>query len=43
VEATTLTSGKVTEVSFQDGIPYLRVNGEDVPFSDIISVREAAT
>ncbi|MBW2644639.1 MAG: flagellar hook capping protein [Deltaproteobacteria bacterium] len=36
----TIITGKVTGVSFEKGAPILSVNGQDIPFGDIISVNE---
>ena len=38
----TLITGKVTGVTFMEGSPYLSVNGQDIPFGNIISVNESA-
>ena len=40
VPAYTMITGKVTGVSFEDGFPCLSVNGQDIPFGNIISVNE---
>jgi len=36
----TIITGQVTGVTFKDGSPYLSVNGQDIPFGNIISVNE---
>jgi flagellar basal-body rod modification protein FlgD len=38
----TIITGQVTGVTFKDGSPYLSVNGQDIPFGNIISVNESA-
>lgn len=43
VSVDTTIVGKVTGVSFEDGVPILSVNGQDVSFSDIISVNAPGT
>jgi len=40
VPAYTMITGKVTGVSFEEGSPIFSVNGQDIPFGDIISVNE---
>jgi flagellar basal-body rod modification protein FlgD len=40
VSPTTMVTGKVTSTTFKNGVPYLTVNGQDIAFSDIISVRK---
>ncbi len=40
VSPTTMVTGKVTSATFKNGVPYLTVNGQDIAFSDIISVRK---
>jgi len=42
VSAYTMITGKVTGVSFEEGSPILSVNGQDIPFGNIISVNEPA-
>ncbi len=37
----TIITGQVTGVTFKDGSPYLSVNGQDIPFGNIISVNES--
>ena len=36
----TMITGKVTGVSFEEGFPFLSVNGQDISFGNIISVNE---
>lgn len=36
----TMITGQVTGVSFEEGFPVLSVNGQDIPFGNIISVNE---
>ncbi|MEA3486394.1 MAG: flagellar hook assembly protein FlgD [Thermodesulfobacteriota bacterium] len=40
IPAYTIMVGRVTGVTFEDGSPYLSVNGRDIAFGDIISVNE---
>jgi len=40
IDATTRVSGRVTGVDTSSGAPVLTVNGAQVPFDDIVSVRE---
>lgn len=40
ISAYTMLTGKVTGVSFEEGFPVLSVNGQDIPFGNIISVNE---
>ena len=40
VSPTTMVTGKVTSATFKSGVPYLTVNGQDIAFSDILSVRK---
>jgi len=42
IPASTKMSGKVTGVTFKKGYPYLSVNGQEIPYEDIISVNEPA-
>lgn len=41
ISAYTMLTGKVTGVSFEEGFPVLSVNGQDIPFGNIISVNES--
>jgi flagellar basal-body rod modification protein FlgD len=43
VSATTLITGQVTGVHFQSGTPYLSVNGQDVAFANVISVKKSSS
>ncbi len=36
----TMTTGLVTGVAFKNGSPYLSINGQEVPFGDVISVND---
>ena len=38
VPASTMLTGKVRGVSFKEGKPYLSINGQDVLYSDVVSV-----
>ena len=38
VTASTMTTGIVTGVTYQNGVPYLSVNGQDVAFGDILYI-----
>ena len=40
IPAYTIMTGQVTGVTFQDGSPYISVNGQDIAFGDVISVNE---
>lgn len=40
VTANALITGKVTSATFKNSLPYLTVNGQDVAFADIISIRK---
>ncbi|MBW2599841.1 MAG: flagellar hook assembly protein FlgD [Deltaproteobacteria bacterium] len=42
VSAYTMITGKVTEVSFEEGSPLLSVDGQDIPLGNVISVNEPA-
>lgn len=42
VDADTVTTGKVTGVTFIEGSPYLTVNGQHISFGNILSVNESA-
>jgi len=33
-----MITGEVTGVIFKEGLPYLSVNGQDIPFGNITSV-----
>jgi len=37
-----MITGKVTEVSFEEGSPLLSVDGQDIPLGNVISVNEPA-
>ncbi len=41
IEGTAFSTGQVTSVSFEGGMPFLRVNGEKVPASGVISIQPA--
>jgi flagellar basal-body rod modification protein FlgD len=41
VTASTVTSGLVTGVTFQNGVPYLSVNGQNVAFGDILYITKS--
>jgi len=41
IDATTRVSGRVTGVDTSSGSPVLTINGVQIPFSDVVSVREA--
>ena len=43
ITADTVITGKVMEVSFVNGSPFLSVNGQTVSFGDVLSVNEPAT
>ncbi len=40
ISPTTLITGKVASATFKNSVPYLSVNGQDIAFSDIISIRK---
>ncbi|MFB3925573.1 MAG: flagellar hook assembly protein FlgD [Syntrophales bacterium] len=40
VSATTIIIGNVTGVSYKDGTPYITVNGQDIDFGSVISVKK---
>lgn len=40
ITPTTMVTGKVTGATFKSGVPYLTVNGQDLAFADIISIRK---
>lgn len=40
VGADTMTTGLVTGVTFKNGSPYLSINGQEIPFGDVISVND---
>lgn len=42
VSVTSMVTGKVTGATFKNNIPYLTVNGQDIAFADILSVRKPA-
>lgn len=42
VPAYTMITGKVTEISFEEGSPILSVNGQDIPLGNVITVNEPA-
>jgi flagellar basal-body rod modification protein FlgD len=42
VSVTSMVTGKVTGATFKNNIPYLTVNGQDIAFADILSVRKSA-
>jgi len=39
VAASTLLSGTVQGVTIKDGVPYLSVNGQDIAYGDVVSVK----
>jgi len=41
VSPTAMVTGKVTSATFKNSVPYLTVNGQDVAFSDIVSIRKS--
>jgi flagellar basal-body rod modification protein FlgD len=41
VTASTMTSGLVTGVTFQNGVPYLSVNGQNIAFGDILYITKS--
>lgn len=41
VTASTMTRGLVTGVTFQNGVPYLSVNGQNVAFGDILYITKS--
>jgi len=41
VTASTMTTGLVTGVTFQNGVPYLSVNGQNVAFGDILYITKS--
>ncbi|MGZ3606284.1 MAG: FlgD immunoglobulin-like domain containing protein, partial [Syntrophales bacterium] len=41
VTASTMTSGLVTGITFQNGVPYLSVNGQNVAFGDILYITKS--
>jgi flagellar basal-body rod modification protein FlgD len=42
VSVTSMVTGKVTGATFKNNVPYLTVNGQDIAFTDILSVRKPA-
>ncbi len=42
VTAATLITGVVTGVNFKDGVPYLTVNGKEIAFKDVVSVKKVS-
>ena len=42
VSASAITTGTVTGVTFKSGSPYVTVNGQNIAFSDIISISKSA-
>lgn len=42
ISAYTIVTGEVTGVTFKDGLPYLSVNEQEIPFGNIISVNGPA-
>ena len=40
VSAATIITGNVTGVSYKDGTPYITVNGQDIGFGSVISVKK---
>lgn len=41
VSGSTLMTGTVTGVNFEDGVSYLVVNGAEVPFEDVVSIKKS--
>jgi len=41
VTASTMTTGLVTGVTFQNGVPYLSVNGQNIAFGDILYITKS--
>ncbi len=41
VTASTMTTGLVTGVTFQNGVPYLSVNGQSIAFGDILYITKS--
>ncbi|MDX9746028.1 MAG: flagellar hook capping FlgD N-terminal domain-containing protein [Syntrophales bacterium] len=39
VGVTSMTTGRVTAVQYKDNSIYLKINGQEVPFSDVVAVR----
>lgn len=39
VPASAMITGKITGISYKDGTPYITVNGQDIAFSSVISVK----
>ena len=42
VSVTSMVTGTVTGATFKNNVPYLTVNGQDIAFADILSVRKPA-
>lgn len=42
-DSKTTITGQVTAVNFKDQSLYLTINGEDIPFSDVVSVRTTSS
>ena len=42
VSVTSMVTGKVTGATFKNNVPYLTVNGQDIAFAEILSVRKPA-
>lgn len=42
IPAYTMITGKVTGVSFEEGSPFVSVNGQEIPLGNVISVNEPA-
>jgi flagellar basal-body rod modification protein FlgD len=43
ITPTTLVTGKVTGATIKSGVPYLTINGKDITFADIVSIRKPAS
>ncbi len=43
ITPTTLVTGKVTGATIKNGVPYLTINGQDITFADIVSIRKPAS
>ncbi len=41
VDVSTMTTGPVNGVAFKKGSPYLSINGQEIPFGDVISVSDS--
>ncbi len=43
VPASAMITGKISGISYKDGTPYITVNGQDIAFSSVISVKKPTT